>query len=127
MVHAKVNERVSLRLQHVMLAPDCEPLLVVVQSAVEVLELAMNPADTIGHAWEPKEVTVPLRPLYRLVERCECFRHPSQISLGQAEKEKRGQQQKSIAQLRGKTGGLCGEFYCAFILGLEEIQAGAPG
>src|SRR6266851_4709289 len=96
------------------------------QSAFEVLQLAMNPANAVGHAWKPEVITITAGHLNGLGERGQCLRHSSQISVRKAQKKHRSQKQETIAQFRSQLPGFRLELYGELVFGLEKIETATP-
>src|SRR5262249_51842936 len=97
-IDAQVDQRISLGLEHMMLLSNFQSLPIEFQSALEILQLTMNPANAVGHAGKPEQIAIPARHADRLLESGERFRHAPEISQRQTEKKQRSQQQKAIAQ-----------------------------
>src|SRR6185312_8112752 len=73
-------------------------VFVVLVRRLEVVELAINPADAIREARMPEEIAVATRFLECFIQRRECRRHLPLVSLRQAAKEETRQQQEAVAQ-----------------------------
>src|ERR1700686_4280679 len=69
-IDAQVDQGIGLSLEHVMLTANSQSFLIMSQRALKVLQLAMKPANAVGHAWKPEEVAITSSHIDRLVERC---------------------------------------------------------
>ena len=84
-VDTEVDERVSFRLEHMMLASDLETLVVVFQRVIKVLQLAMNPSNAVRKAREPEAVSIALGHLDSFVKGREGFGNSTKVTSGQAQ------------------------------------------
>src|SRR6266404_6371504 len=57
-IYAQVNQRIGFSLEHMMLTANPQSFLIMFQRALEVMQLAMNPPNAIGHARIPKQVAI---------------------------------------------------------------------
>src|SRR6266498_325320 len=109
-----------------MLMSNFQSFLVMLECAFEVLQLAMNPTNAIGHARIPEQIAVATCHSNRLFKGSEPFRHEAEVCLRQSLKEHRGKQQKPIAQLGSQTTAFNFALDRQIVLSLEKMQAPAP-
>src|SRR5215831_3495342 len=53
-INAQINQRVRLGFEHMILPTSFQALLIVFQCSFKILQLTMNPAYAIRHAWKPE-------------------------------------------------------------------------
>src|SRR2546428_7458818 len=109
-----------------MLASDFETFMVIFKRVIEVLQLAMNPADTIWKTREPEAVAIALGHLDSFIQSSKGFGYSAQIPAGQPENEDAEEHENSVPHLRGKFASFDQHLFSLFVLGLEKMQQAAP-
>src|ERR1043165_4929837 len=109
-----------------MMARNVNAFVVVLVRRLEVVELAINPADTIRKTRMPEHIAIATRLVERFVQRRERRRHLALVPLRETKKEQRRQHQKPVTQFRSKSQGFVDHFDRKGILGLKEVQTRTP-
>src|SRR5215471_4442375 len=108
------------------LMPNLQSFLIVFESALEILQFAVNPADAVRHAWMPEKIAVPSRHPNRFIQRLERLRHSAEVAFRQSQEKHRGQQQETVTQFSREPPPFSFNLNRAFIFSLKEIEATAP-
>ena len=96
-VAAQIDERIGLGLDNIALPSDLKTLLVPCERTIEVLQLAIDPPDAVGHAREPEAITVPSAHFHGLMERRQGVRHPPTVTLDKPQAEEVAQEHERVA------------------------------
>src|SRR6185369_13857056 len=70
-VDAAIDQRIRLGLHHVMQARNVNSLFVVLVRRLEIVKLAINPADTVWKPRMPEEIAIPTRLVEGVIRGCE--------------------------------------------------------
>src|SRR5437870_10981065 len=88
-INTEVDKRVGFGLQNMMCATHFETHMIVFARLVEVLQLAVNPADAIRKTRKPETIAVALSHLNSIIKCGQGFGHPAQISTRQPKSKQR--------------------------------------
>src|SRR5437870_7455787 len=100
--------------------------VIVFERVIEVLQLAMNPANAVRQTRKPEAVTVALGDLNSFIQRGQGFGDAAKVSPSQAKSEERKEQEEPIAHFRSELFRFHQHFFSAFVFGLKEVQQTAP-
>src|SRR5206468_7116375 len=88
-INTQVDKRVGFGLEDMMRAADFKTAVIVFARLVEVLQLAVNPADAIRKTRKLETIAVALSHLYSIIKCSQGFGHPTKISTRQPKSKQR--------------------------------------